>query len=181
MSTDQKITRNDTFSTENITLEKPKPTILEGNMQRLVQGGGSFVAINLSIQAKPTINYAGDYAAFVTYDQGSTIGEFSLKPPEYIINITYIVGFVVGIIGYIIGIVILMRRRYRRRVMRIQDATDTYTRLTNTILRGYDERVIEILPMMKTYSRIVNSEYFSGKLHRKDYGIDNKSDITNII
>src|SRR5207249_4023102 len=46
VSAPEGITRNYTFSTENMTLESPRPTILEANMQRLVQGSGSFVNIS---------------------------------------------------------------------------------------------------------------------------------------
>jgi hypothetical protein len=74
VNTPEEITTCDNFSTEIITLGKVKPKLLEGNIQRFVQGSGSLVNISLMIKTKPNINYTKYYAAFVTYDQGSNIG-----------------------------------------------------------------------------------------------------------
>jgi len=134
-----------------MTLEKPKPTILEGNMQRFVQGAGSFVNISLTInKANPKINYTTNYAAFVTYDQGSNIGGFSLKSPQYM---TYIIYFIIYIAASILGIFFLRRLIYRRRVLYLQRNI-------------YDERLRHILP---AYRMRLNWYYSAGKLHKADY------------
>ncbi|MGA9170321.1 MAG: hypothetical protein WBZ20_09270 [Nitrososphaeraceae archaeon] len=61
VSAPKEIIGYDNFSTENMTLEKPKPkpTILEGNMQRFVQGAGSFVNISLTIKANLNHCFSG--------------------------------------------------------------------------------------------------------------------------
>jgi hypothetical protein len=140
VSAPEEIIRYDNFSTENMTLEKPKPTILEGNMQRFVQGAGSFVNISLTInKANPKINYTTNYAAFVTYDQGSNIGGFSLKSPQYM---TYIIYFIIYIAASIVGIFFLRRLIYRRRILYLQ-------RNIYESREIQDERLRRILPTLE--------------------------------
>jgi hypothetical protein len=115
--TPEKIAMCDIFSTENITLGETGPKLLEANMQRFVQGAGSFVNISLMIKAKPSINYTKSYAAFATYDQGSTIGGFSLKSPQYL---TYIIYFIIYVPVSIFVILYLRRLIYRRTIKRLQ-------------------------------------------------------------
>jgi hypothetical protein len=118
VKTPEEIIRYDNFSTENITLRKVTPRLLEGNMQRFVQGAGSLVNINLTIKAKPNINYTKGYAAFVTYDQGSNTEAFPLNPPN---RIYYIIVLILYIPTTILVIFFYRGFIYRMRVRKLED------------------------------------------------------------
>ena len=80
------------FSTENMSLQKAMPRVLQGYIPRFVQGDGSLVNISLMIKATPKINYSKSYAAFVTHDQGSNTGGYLLTYPQYT---NYIILFII--------------------------------------------------------------------------------------
>jgi hypothetical protein len=62
------------FSTENITLSKVTPTLLEGYIPRFAPGVASFIAFNLTIDGKPNRDYSKGYHVYATYNEGSAKG-----------------------------------------------------------------------------------------------------------
>jgi hypothetical protein len=158
ISAPEEITRNETFSTENMTLEKPRPTILEANMQRLVKGEGSFVNISLAIKAKPNINYINRYVASVTYDEGSNKGGPSIEYPQYT---TYIIYFIIYIAASIAAIFFFRRLIYRRRYFKLLVTLYEQTEnATNKYMRDF---------VSNTFKMRLNRYYNAGKLHKADY------------
>jgi hypothetical protein len=104
------------FSTENMTLKKVKPTMLEGNMLRFVEGNGSFVNIDIIIDAKPNIDYSKTYEAYATYDQGSRKGALSVTDNT---STFYIVLSVILIIANFVFIIFYRRKQRKKRVINI--------------------------------------------------------------
>ena len=118
-------------------------------MQRFVQGAGSFVNISLTIKANPKINYTRNYAAFATYDQGSIIGGFSLKSPQYM---TYIIFFIIDIAASIAAIFYLRRLIYERRLR-------------------YLYKMTSFVYLLEIAKEKADYYYSDGKLRKADYDI----------
>jgi hypothetical protein len=176
VKTPEEITSNDTFNTENITLQKVNPKLLQGDMKRFVQGAGSLVNISLAIKAKPNINYTQNYAAFVTYDQGSNIGGFSFKSPQYI---TYIIIFIVYTISAIVCIHYIRRIPSHRRTGKLTRDLKQIISESDQILQTLREepkltysirvKTERILDSLERFRRCLNYYYTDGKVHKEHY------------
>jgi len=163
----EEIIVSNNFSTDNITLQKVNPKLLEGNMQRFVQGPGSLVNISLMIKAKPNINYTKSYAAFVTYDQGSNTGGYSLKSPQYMTYIIYFIIYVPVVIFIFYSISRVRRFYYKRRAILLERLLEE--RLIRIMDSNYDLPKEDVLAQLSRLSREAARYYYDGVLNKTDY------------